>query len=95
MTSSSIVRHSANKQKLAAQPTKKASTPPPASLSTSDSSAVSSSSVASIELDSSANSSFAGIEPKAEVELLVPRIVCEEEREEDMVANLRVNFKER
>lgn len=26
---------------------------------------------------------------------MVPRIICEEEREENMVANLRVNFKER
>lgn len=35
-----------------------------------------------------------GTEPEIEVEPIVPRIICEDEEEEDMVANLRVGFKE-
>lgn len=37
----------------------------------------------------------ANAEPEAEVKLMVPFIICEEEREEDMVANLRTKFKGR
>lgn len=37
----------------------------------------------------------ANAEPEAEAELVVPFIICEEEGEEDMVANLRTRFKGR
>ncbi|KAL6334120.1 hypothetical protein AAG906_004551 [Vitis piasezkii] len=50
---------------------------------------VSFSSVASIEPDSPIDSSFIGTELQVEVESVVPHIVCEEEREEDMATNLR------
>lgn len=37
----------------------------------------------------------ANTESEAEAELVVPFIICEEEGEEDMVANLRTRFKGR
>lgn len=92
MASSVTICPSTKKKKPAAQPTQKASTPSLASSSASASFA--SSFVASIELDSTSDSSSMGTEPEIEVEPIVPRIIYEDEEEEDMVANLRVGFKE-
>ena len=55
----------------------------------------SSSSVANIEPSTEVDLSTASTKLEAEVEPVVPRIVCEKEEEEDMVANLRSRFKER
>ena len=47
------------------------------------------------QLDSSMDSSSTETEQETRVELMIPHIICEEEGDEDMVANLRVGFKER
>lgn len=44
---------------------------------------------------STVDSSSVGTEPETKVESVVPCIIYEEERSEDMAANLRVDFKER
>lgn len=54
-----------------------------------------SSSAASTEPDTKVDLSAASTESETTVEPVVPHIAYEEEEEEDMVANLRVAFKER
>ena len=91
-TTSFTIRLSAKKKKSFSQPTKKAPAPNPASPYASTSA---SSFVIDTEQDSTADSPSAGIEPETEVEPMVPCIICEAKKEEDMAANLRVDFKER
>lgn len=92
-TTSSIIYSPTKKKKSVTQPIKKVSTLPPTSLCAL---ALSTSSfMASTEHDSTVDTPSIGIEPETEVEPVMPRIICEVEKEEDMAANLRVGFKER
>lgn len=74
-------------------PTKKVSALPPTSLCALALST--SSSTASTEHDSTVDTPFVGIEMETEVEPMMPCIICEADKEEDMAVNLRVGFKER
>lgn len=53
------------------------------------------SSAAGIEQDSTIDSPFVEAEPEMEVKPIMPCIICESKRKEDMTVNLRVGFKER
>ncbi|KAL6321836.1 hypothetical protein AAG906_035535 [Vitis piasezkii] len=80
------------------QPVQRARTLPsasPSSPSTSFSSPSSSSSATSTESDIRVDLSTANTKLETGVELVVLLIACEEEEEKDMVANLRIEFKER
>ena len=84
-TSNFAIRPPTQKKKLAARLIQKARTLCPATLS---SSFVSSPS-------SSLSSSFFSNEVEVGVNQLVPPIICEEEKEEEMTSNLRFGFRER
>lgn len=51
--------------------------------------------MASTEQDSATDLSSAGTKQEMEVEPMVPRIICEAKKEEEMTTNVRVSFKER
>lgn len=82
----------AKKKKPAAQSTKKTPTSPLESL---PGSAFASSSTTNTEHNLAADLPSARVDPETKVEPVVPRIICEAEKEEDMATNLRVSFKER
>lgn len=92
-TASSIIYPPTKKKKSVTQPTKKVWALPPTSLCALALST--SSSMASIEHDSTVDTPSVGIEPETEVEPVMPRIICEVKKEEDMAMNLRAGFKER
>ena len=96
--SNSIIRLLVNKNFFFfIQPVQRAPTPPFASLLpyTSTSSPSSSSFTTSIESNIEDDLLAASTEPEIGVEPVVPPITWEEEKEEDMAANLRTRFKER
>lgn len=88
----SIACPPSKKKKPVAQPTRKVQALP---LKSPPTSAYAPSSTVSSKQDSVADSSSMGTELETEVELVVPRIICEVEEEEDMVVNIRGSFKER
>ena len=51
--------------------------------------------MASTVLDLEADLDLPGVKPDTKVELVVPRIIHEPEREDDMAKNLRAGFRER
>ncbi|RVW91869.1 hypothetical protein CK203_030189 [Vitis vinifera] len=69
--------------------------PTPVPTSSSVSTSLASASMASTVLDLEADLDLPGVKPDTKVELVVPRIIHEPEREDDMAKNLRAGFRER
>lgn len=93
-TSSSTIRPPAKKKGFVIQFAQMPPNPPHASPHSALTFA-SSSSATNTEPDAEIELLATNAEPKAETELVVPSIICEEEGEKDMVANLRTRFKGR
>ena len=92
-TTRSTVCPTTKKKKPTTQPTKQVSALPLASLLASAPSA--SSSMTITKQDSAANTPSMGMKLETKIEPMMPRIIYEVEKEEDMAANLRASFKER
>ena len=92
-TTRSTVCPTTKKKKPTTQLTKQVSALPLASLLASAPSA--SSSMTITEQDSAADTPSMGMKLETEIEPMMPRIIYEVEKEEDMAANLSASFKER
>lgn len=94
-TSSSTIRLPIKNKGPIIQPVQRPPNPPHASPTYYASTSASSSSAASTELDTKVELSTASTEPEAKIKLVVSPIICENEGNEDMIANLRAGFRER
>lgn len=94
-TSSSTIRLPIKNKGPIIQPVQRPPNPPHASSTYYASTSTSSSSAASTELDTKVELSTTSTEPEAEVKLVVSPIICENEGNKDMIANLRAGFRER